>query len=188
MRNRNRHFGSRSVICYGNWLEEHVCCKSWRDAERFYTMCLSVICLSCLLSGSGISPNINWAWDQRLSCACTFQHLIRALCRSPNDGLPLVHLLWRWTNVNPASGERLMFAVSWQGECTPANTRHWTNVGLMLAHRLRRRPNINPTLVQCLVLAEHQLTHETFELITLSMLKMVDSLKLVGPAHCLILW
>ena len=35
----------------------------------------------------------------------------------------------------------------------PANTRHWTNVGLMLGHRLRRRPNINPTLVQCLVFA-----------------------------------
>ena len=33
----------------------------------------------------------------------------------------------------------------------PANTRHWTNVGLMLAHRLWRRPNIDPTLVQCLV-------------------------------------
>ena len=35
----------------------------------------------------------------------------------------------------------------------PANTRHWTNVGLMLARRLRRRANINPTLVQCLVFA-----------------------------------
>ena len=33
----------------------------------------------------------------------------------------------------------------------PANTRHWTNVGLMLAHRLRRRPNIDLALVQCLV-------------------------------------
>ena len=27
-----------------------------------------------------------------------------------------------------------------------------TNVGLMLARRLRRRPNINPTLVQCVQL------------------------------------
>ena len=36
----------------------------------------------------------------------------------------------------------------------PANTTHRTNVGLMLAHRLRRRPNINSTLVQCLVFAE----------------------------------
>ena len=28
----------------------------------------------------------------------------------------------------------------------PANTRYWTNVGLMLAHRLRRWPNSKPTL------------------------------------------
>ena len=34
-----------------------------------------------------------------------------------------------------------------------ANTRHWTNVGLMLGRRRRRRPNINPTLAQCLVFA-----------------------------------
>ena len=33
----------------------------------------------------------------------------------------------------------------------PANTRCWTNVGLMLAHRLRHWPNINPTLVRLLV-------------------------------------
>ena len=31
------------------------------------------------------------------------------------------------------------------------NTRHWANAGLMLARRLRRRPNINPALVQCLM-------------------------------------
>ena len=34
---------------------------------------------------------------------------------------------------------------------TPENTRHWTNVGLMLGRRRRRRSNIDPTLVQCLV-------------------------------------
>ena len=34
-----------------------------------------------------------------------------------------------------------------------ANTTRWTNVGSMLAHRLRRRPNIEPTLVQRVVLA-----------------------------------
>ena len=33
----------------------------------------------------------------------------------------------------------------------PANTKHWTNAGSMLARRLRRRPNIEPTLVQCLL-------------------------------------
>ena len=32
----------------------------------------------------------------------------------------------------------------------PVMTRHWTNAGLMLAHRLQRWANINPTLVQSL--------------------------------------
>ena len=35
----------------------------------------------------------------------------------------------------------------------PADTRHWPNVGSMLADRLRRRPNIEPTLGQRLVFA-----------------------------------
>ena len=35
----------------------------------------------------------------------------------------------------------------------PANTRCWPNVGLKLAHRLRRWPNISPTLGQRLVVA-----------------------------------
>ena len=33
----------------------------------------------------------------------------------------------------------------------PENMRRWTNAALMLAHRLRRWPNIKPTLVQCLM-------------------------------------
>ena len=36
---------------------------------------------------------------------------------------------------------------------TPENTRRQTNVGLMLGHRLRRWPNIKPTLVWRLVFA-----------------------------------
>ena len=41
-----------------------------------------------------------------------------------------------------------------QYRCTaPANTRHWTNVGLVVGWRRRRRANINQTLVQCLVSA-----------------------------------
>ena len=36
----------------------------------------------------------------------------------------------------------------------PANTGYWTNVGSMLCRRRRRRDNIDPTLVQCLVFAE----------------------------------
>ena len=35
----------------------------------------------------------------------------------------------------------------------PANTIHWPNAGLMLARRLRRRPNINPALGQYIVFA-----------------------------------
>ena len=35
----------------------------------------------------------------------------------------------------------------------PANTRHWNNVCFMLVHRLRRWPNIKPTLFQCPVFA-----------------------------------
>ena len=35
----------------------------------------------------------------------------------------------------------------------PLNTRHWINVASMLARRLRRRTNIDPTLIQCLVFA-----------------------------------
>ena len=36
----------------------------------------------------------------------------------------------------------------------PADTKRWTNAGLMSVHRLRRCPNINPALVQHLVFAE----------------------------------
>ena len=35
----------------------------------------------------------------------------------------------------------------------PANTRHSVNVGIMLAHRLRRWPNIITTSAECFVLA-----------------------------------
>ena len=36
---------------------------------------------------------------------------------------------------------------------SPETTRYLTNVGSMLARRLRRRPNIESTLVKCLVFA-----------------------------------
>ena len=39
----------------------------------------------------------------------------------------------------------------------PANTRHWTNVILMLAHQLWRWPSIRITLGQCVVFARHEL-------------------------------
>ena len=36
----------------------------------------------------------------------------------------------------------------------PENTSHSAIVGSMLVHRLRRWPNIEPTMVQCLVFGE----------------------------------
>ena len=42
---------------------------------------------------------------------------------------------------------------------SPTNTRHWTNVASMLARRLRRRPNIDPTVVWCLCLLGHLYIH-----------------------------
>ena len=39
------------------------------------------------------------------------------------------------------------------GNIFPANTRHSPNVASMLAHRLRRWPNIEATLGECLVFA-----------------------------------
>ena len=35
----------------------------------------------------------------------------------------------------------------------PSNMRRWSNVGLLLAHRLRRLPNSKPTLDQRLMFA-----------------------------------
>ena len=39
----------------------------------------------------------------------------------------------------------------------PANTTHRPNVGPMLAHRLRRRPHIGPTLGRCVLFAGNPL-------------------------------
>ena len=48
---------------------------------------------------------------------------------------------------------RWMYLVFWDAQYL-ANTRRWANFVLMLGHRLRRWPIINPTLAQCLVFAE----------------------------------
>ena len=45
----------------------------------------------------------------------------------------------------------------------PANTIHCTNVGSMLVHRLRRWPNIEPTLVQCILLNQHRYIVSCFQ-------------------------
>ena len=52
------------------------------------------------------------------------------------------------------------------GECSefPANTRRWSNAGLMLAHRLRRWANISPALGQRLVFTGNKYTTVLWEL------------------------
>ena len=49
--------------------------------------------------------------------------------------------------------------VSLTMEQLPQDTRHWTNVDLMLGHRLRRWPNIKTTLDQCFLFAESAQRH-----------------------------
>ena len=43
----------------------------------------------------------------------------------------------------------------------PSNTIHSTNVGLMLGHRLRRWPNIKPTLGECILFAGRCCSRQT---------------------------
>ena len=61
-----------------------------------------------------------------------------------------------WTNTCSMShlcwGPSPDWVTAWDN-AVPANTRHWTNAGLLLAQHLRHWPNISPALVQCLVLA-----------------------------------
>ena len=79
-------------------------------------------------------------------------------------GVMVVHRLRRWPNIKPTFVQCLVFAVClflslilvsliciWH--CCPANVRQRTNIGSMLVQRLRRWPNIKPTLVQCVVFA-----------------------------------
>ena len=81
--------------------------------------------------------------------------------------------LRRWPNITPTLVHRLVFAsyspanathrphvgpmvdrcVVFASSALPANTRHRAIVGSMLVHRLRRWPNIKPTMAQCLVFA-----------------------------------
>ena len=53
-----------------------------------------------------------------------------------NAGTALGMLAHNWDNVGPASHLRLL----------PVDMKKQTNVGLMLGHRLRRWPNIEPTV------------------------------------------
>ena len=57
--------------------------------------------------------------------------------------------LWRWPNIKPTVGQRLVFAWRVHREkrwSRWSNMRRRSNVDLMLAHRLRRRPNIKSAL------------------------------------------
>ena len=91
--------------------------------------------------------------------------------RQPNAGIMLGQLYRRWTNIKTrfdqnwlclivcmrmkGVGQKLnknifflypIFKIKLTYRQSPANTRHPTNVGTMLAHRLRRWANIVPTL------------------------------------------
>ena len=87
-------------------------------------------------------------------------------CAPGNSGrdvglIPIQHVI-RWPSNNQTLGQRKWFGPAlykWYtnvlcllGQC-PTHTKHWTNVGLMLAQRLRRWPNIKPTLVYWLMFA-----------------------------------
>ena len=77
--------------------------------------------------------------------------------RRSNAGLTLCHCRRRWPNVKPALAQSWLVrwvGRSWIGRVNKAGCfvwpdcrpRLWPNVGLMLAQRLRRWVNINPTL------------------------------------------
>ena len=74
----------------------------------------------------------------------------------------LVQRRRQWANINPALGQRLVFAVQLQENMRrrlyPANTTRWPDVGLMLGQCLRRWPNIKPALVQRRVFAGYFVT------------------------------
>ena len=68
------------------------------------------------------------------------------------------------------------------------STRHWTNVGSMLARRLRRRPNNDPILVQCLVLLGRLSTHHTCKSLPVSWKKVRASATAKAAATAQKLW
>ena len=74
--------------------------------------------------------------------------------RWPNAGLMSVQRRSRWTNINPALGQRPVlagndniFLLCFCGT-VQASTNHCPNAVSMLGHRLRRWPNIKTTLGQ----------------------------------------
>ena len=63
------------------------------------------------------------------------------------------HIIWFATTYMRFSITKQKLLHLYQSRVILANTRHWINVRSMLARRLRRRSNIDPTLFQCLVFA-----------------------------------
>ena len=73
--------------------------------------------------------------------------------------------MWVGANLKWAPDEVMLWSMAkmsgdvlaWSVSCLPcrgsANIIHWPNVGLLLAHRLRRWPNSKPALVQPLMFA-----------------------------------
>ena len=93
-------------------------------------------------------------------------HALCGLCPPPGDATPpanpanrrcrdIVYMLdqprRRWTDIQAILCQTFVSARN--GQSFPANTRPRPNVGPMLVHRLRRWPNIGPTLGRYLVFA-----------------------------------
>ena len=97
-------------------------------------------------------------------CCCSLQLMLSCFCRywcTVEAAVLLLLLLCSWCAVAVASAvadARTFFQDTgndlhvWCVDSLPSNTRHWTNIGSLLGRRRRRRANIEPTLVQCLVL------------------------------------
>ena len=69
----------------------------------------------------------------------------------PREGLAALNWMMAHLPVSPALHLSLRRALARQ--VSQANTRHWAIVVSMLVHRLRRWPNIETTMAQCLVFA-----------------------------------
>ena len=73
--------------------------------------------------------------------------------KPPRPGTEPRTLAWKAAVLTTTLGPPPCRHEAWAELARPANTRHWTNVDLMLAQSRRRWTNIKSTLVQCLVFA-----------------------------------
>ena len=94
------------------------------------------------------------ATSQIRRLSTSFRHCTTSHVNAQPRAVPMLgQHLRRWTSIVSAPDQRPALTVYPRTDTfIPANTRHWTNVDLMLAHRLRLCANIKSTLVQCLVL------------------------------------